>query len=107
VENALYHGLEDKRGHGELKISGGLSENLISLKVSDNGLGAAKEQVDEINKLLSQSPKITDLGRRDKQSIGIKNIHSRIQLYYGIDYGLTFESRENVGTTVIIRVPRL
>lgn len=107
VENALYHGFEGKKGKCDLQISGWSEDNIIFLEVSDNGLGATLEQVDELKKLLDLEPRITDLGRRDKASIGIKNIHSRIQLYYGQDYGLSFNSKLGEGTKVTIRVPKI
>lgn len=49
----------------------------------------------------------TELGHRNKQSIGLKNIHSRIELYYGKGYGLTVTSRQNEWTNVQIRLPIL
>lgn len=107
VENSLYHGLELKQGKGSICIKGHLDGGVIYLEVTDNGLGASPEEVNRLNELLAQAPEIKDLGRRDRASIGVKNVHSRIQLYYGISYGLTFESKENVGTKVSIRIPRL
>ena len=41
-----------------------------------------------------------------KSGIGIKNVHERIQLTYGEQYGLKVESVEDEGTTVTIRLPR-
>lgn len=107
VENAIYHGLEGKKNNGKLHIGVWSEDNLIFLEISDNGLGASLEKIDEINKLLRQAPKFMDLGRRDKQSIGMKNVHSRIDLYYGSGYGLTFESLQNFGTKIKIHIPKL
>lgn len=105
VENALYHGLELKKGKGELRITiGSEAENMI-LEVEDNGVGMPPDQAAKINEFLREPPSFSDLGKRDKQSIGIKNVHSRIELYYGNNYGLTFESRHNEGTKVRIRIP--
>lgn len=107
VENSLYHGLEHKQGKGNVCIKGHLEKDIIFIEVTDNGLGVSPEEVNRINELLAQAPKITDLGRRNRTSIGVKNVHSRIQLYYGISFGLTFESKESAGTKVSIRIPRL
>jgi len=106
VENSLYHGVEHRKGKGHVCIRAWAEEELINLEVTDNGLGASPEQVAQLNQLLGQAPKITDLGRRDRASIGVKNIHSRIQLYYGVAFGLNFESELGVGTRVKIRIPR-
>jgi len=107
VENAILHGLEGKKSNGELHIRVWSKCMLIFLEISDNGLGVSLEKIDEINNLLKQAPKFTDLGRRDKQSIGMKNVHSRIELYYGPAYGLVFESLENFGTKIKIHIPKL
>jgi len=107
VENAIYHGLEGKKNNWQLRIRVWSEESIIFLEISDNGLGASIEQIQEINKLLNQAPKFTDLGRRDKQSIGMKNVNSRIELYYGPGYGLRFESVQNLGTKIKIRIPKL
>jgi len=37
--------------------------------------------------------------------VGVLNVHRRIQLHYGMQYGLSFESEEGVGTTAIITLP--
>jgi two-component system sensor histidine kinase YesM len=42
---------------------------------------------------------------REIRGVGVKNVHDRIQLYYGKEYGLEFESEVDVGTTVKIRLP--
>ena len=49
----------------------------------------------------------TELGHRNKQSIGLKNIHSRIELYYGKGYGLTVTSIHGEWTNIQIRLPIL
>ena len=49
----------------------------------------------------------TERGHRNKQSIGLQNIHSRIELYYGKGYGLTVTSSQSEWTNVQIRLPIL
>jgi len=107
VENALYHAFEQKEGSWELNIRGYPEESTIVIEVIDNGVGIAHEKMEELHKLLNQPPEITDLGRRTEQSIGLKNIHSRIRLYYGLQYGLTVESSPEKGTKVSIRIPEI
>ena len=41
---------------------------------------------------------------RENEGIGLKNIHDRLQLCYGSDYGITISSEKNVGTTVYVRL---
>lgn len=99
VENSLYHGLKYKKGKGIIKITGYQLEDKIYLKVSDNGIGMDKDTVEGLldkEKLRSEN---------EKRGIGIHNIQSRIQLYYGREYGLSIESEKGIGTTVTITVP--
>ena len=40
-----------------------------------------------------------------KNGVGVLNVHERIQLYYGKEYGLRFSSKEGRGTTVEVHIP--
>jgi two-component system sensor histidine kinase YesM len=37
--------------------------------------------------------------------VGVHNVQERIALYFGSEYGLSFESTPGVGTTAILRIP--
>lgn len=97
VENAIYHGIKFKEGIGTVHISGSMDEEYIMLVISDNGIGMTKEQLAHIFEPKSPSQK--------SSGIGINNIQNRLHLYYGEQYGLEFESEEQIGTTVYIRIP--
>lgn len=105
VENALYHGLKYCTIGDTIMIRGWLEGNCILLEVSDNGQGMTQEQLENLTRKLKEEPSFTELGHRNKQSIGLKNIHSRIELYYGRGYGLTIRSRQDQGTSIQIRLP--
>lgn len=107
VENALNHGFNRCSITGTIDISGVIKDNNIIIEVKDNGIGMNNDSLKRIQALLAKPIEFTEMGRRDKQSIGIKNIHSRIQLYYGIGYGLTIDSKENSGTTIKIQIPMI
>jgi len=105
VENAIYHGLESKRGKGCIAISGYEEESGITFRIKDDGIGMTPAQVEELQTLLDQPPAFMAIGQRSRQSIGIKNVHSRIQLYYGEEYGISFSSKPDEGTEIIIKLP--
>lgn len=107
VENALYHGLNYCSSGNLIKIFARLDGNILYISISDNGCGMSEAVLTKLNKNLLEPAQFTELGQRNKQSIGLKNIHSRIELYYGKNYGLLIDSRENHGTTVTIRLPIL
>lgn len=106
VENALFHGVEKKKSKSHICINGKMDDSALIIEIIDDGVGVPPHRVEQINALLQTKPEITDLGKRKNQSIGIKNIQSRIQLYYGDAYGLVFESQLNIGTHITITLPR-
>lgn len=105
VENALYHGLNYCACGDTITICGREMDNFICIDVSDNGKGISPDQLELLNQKLKEEPSFTELGHRTKQSIGLKNIHSRIELYYGRGYGLTIKSIPDKGTTIKIKLP--
>lgn len=105
VENALYHGLNYCTAGDTIIIRGRTENNCIFLEVEDNGQGMSPGQLDDITRKFQEEPSFTELGHRNKQSIGLKNIHSRIELYYGRGYGLTVTSAKGKGTSIQIKLP--
>ena len=98
VENALNHGFEGFTGNERIGIFGYQKEGILYFQVTDNGVGMAPEQVEALNGYIrGENEAFT--------SIGLKNVHRRIELYYGIGYGLTIESQEGRGTSVCIKIP--
>ena len=101
VENAVYHGVEQKRGKGILEIIGYMEEggNVI-LEIKDNGKGIAAKELDKINKNLQTSNLPILEHSTNKRSIGLINVNNRIKLNYGKNYGIEVSSEENQGTVV-------
>ena len=98
VENALYHGIKDLEEGGYIRVLGFREGNNIILEVYDNGKGMSREQIKNILKAPS-STSIT------KGGVAIKNVHERIQVYFGQDYGLSYESEYGKWTKVRITIP--
>ena len=107
VENALYHGLQYCRSGDTIKITGYCRDSCSYIDVYDNGCGMDEETIQALQASLHEEASFTELGHRNKQSIGLKNIHSRIELYYGRGYGLTVTSEKDAWTNVQIRLPQL
>ncbi|MDO5291692.1 MAG: sensor histidine kinase [bacterium] len=99
VENAFVHGLESKEGPGILKIAVKEENKVIKIIVEDNGIGIKDTYLEEL--LASMN----DLDELDKSHIGLSNVNQRIKLLYGMEYGVTIETVENQGTTVVIAIP--
>ncbi|MHA6533373.1 sensor histidine kinase [Paenibacillus sp. BAC0078] len=100
AENALYHGIEMLPDEGLISINAELQEGLIVIRISDNGLGMTRET---LNTILSGGGKSVGNG----SGVGVRNVNERIGLYYGREYGLSFESELEEGTTVTIIFPAI
>jgi two-component system sensor histidine kinase YesM len=42
---------------------------------------------------------------RPANGVGVRNVQERIHLYFGTEYGVTFESAQGTGTVATIRIP--
>jgi two-component system sensor histidine kinase YesM len=104
VENSIYHGVRDVSHPGKIRITGVRSGNIMVLTVSDNGLGMEPDDLDRLRSQLTQPPE-----NHDEESggtgFGVRNVHERIRLYFGDEYGLSIESESEVGTTIECRLP--
>ena len=96
VENSIYHGIDRMVDEGLIKIVGKKRKDSIELKVIDNGLGMTEEKVANLFNEKNQ-----------KAGVGVKNVHSRIQIYFGNQYGIEVKSELDVGTEIIITIPIL
>ena len=99
IENAIYYGMEYMDGDGEIYIRAYTRENDLYFEVEDNGPGMREEQVAG---LLTEEPKVRSKG----SGIGLRNVHQRIQLYFGETYGLQIESEPDEGTIIRIHLPK-
>lgn len=95
AENALYHGIKNRRGKGKILIEGREEENALVLTVSDNGQGMTPERLHEVQEAIR-------IGER--AGFGLAAVAERIALYYGPGYGMKIFSEEGKGTTVEIRL---
>ncbi len=96
VENALYHGIKNRRRKGFIRVTGRAQNERLILEVSDDGPGMNEERLVEVRASLSE-------GRRE--GFGLRTVHQRIQILFGGEYGLTVESTPDIGTRVIVTIP--
>jgi len=96
VENSIYHGLRVKQSKGFIKITAVREGDDVIIKVIDNGVGMLPHQINNLNRTLEDND--TSVG------YGVRNVHRRIQLFYGKKYGLFYESNEYGGVTVNVRL---
>ncbi len=96
VENALTHGLRGSRKKKKIRITAKKMGSDLMLSVEDNGIGIPE---DELKTLLAPDRE------HHTKSVGLNNIHSRMQILYGKEYGIKIESHVGEGTKVSILIP--
>lgn len=102
VENACVHGIENVARIGTVEISvKGMGEK-IRIIVKDDGIGMSEEKVDNLVANLNNSK---SGGQNSSQSIGIKNVYMRLEMFYGNRFIFSIKSKENEGTEIMIEIP--
>ena len=97
IENAIYHGLKYKESRGLLLVKGFMKNGNAVLQVIDDGVGMDQETLDHIY----ERHKVD----YHSNGVGIYNVQKRLQLYYGNEYGIVYESKPGEGTTATITIP--
>ncbi|MGO4544151.1 sensor histidine kinase [Paenibacillus sp. 2TAB23] len=109
VENAILHGLEQKKKDGLVRIDCRVEQQRLRLEVSDNGKGINAERLgyirDELAKLSLHTDKVWEHEIRRHDLYGLWNVKARLKLYYGEPAELTIDSIENEGTTIVLWIP--
>lgn len=102
VENALYHGLLPKKKEGKIHITGRSESGKVIVDVDDDGVGMDDEQLKAVEEELDNK-----VDEKDEYYIGLSNVHQRIKLIFGREYGIKIASRKNFGTRVSVIIPSL
>jgi two-component system sensor histidine kinase YesM len=90
VENALYHGIKNKRGGGKIAVTGTKRDGALEFTVSDDGIGMDAEKL---------------RGARNGAGIGLGNVRKRLELYYNRSGLLSIKSAPQEGTVVTLHIP--
>jgi hypothetical protein len=85
VENAVKHGISQKKAGGKVRISARIEANSLILEVADTGAGVNLAEL--------------------KRGIGLNNVENRLKTYYGEAADLTFESKIGDGATARATLP--
>lgn len=99
VENALYHGIKNKRGMGHISIRGQAGEKNFTITVTDDGVGIDETRLRQVQSGI-QNKVLTG-----KDFYGLYNVCERIRLNFGEEYGIFIESVYGEGTSVRVILP--
>lgn len=97
VENALYHGVKEKRGSSTITVTCEDAGDDILIYVKDNGIGMKAEQLAELR---------NDIRQKGKGGFGMSAVEGRLRLYFGEGYGMHIESEYGKGTVITVRIAK-
>jgi two-component system, sensor histidine kinase YesM len=97
VENSILHGIMEKYDmEGTIRIDAAATDGRVSIRITDDGVGMQQSRLETL--LVPEQD-------NKKNGYGIRNIHERIKLYYGAEYGLSYKSSLGSGTVAEITLP--
>lgn len=105
VENAMIHGVESKKGTCIITISAKKADGNTILTVEDTGVGMDEQQLQSLRDSINDEIVHAEIDSTERKSIGLKNVNARIRLYFGENYGLSIDSKLNLGTKVTLTIP--
>ena len=105
VENALYHGIKNKRGGGKISVRVTRENRIMTFTVTDTGKGMTPEQLKELEESLkAENPTMQTAVEPKRSGFGMRNVDMRIRLYYRKQRGLILHSGPE-GTEVSFMIP--
>ncbi|AIQ40641.1 sensor with HAMP domain protein [Paenibacillus sp. FSL R5-0912] len=100
VENAINHALDKGVGRGRISLTADSSSQVLRITIEDDGIGMNAEALEALRLHLLNTK---ELGGRSGN--GLLNVHRRIVLHYGDEYGLSLESMPYQGFKAVLRLP--
>ena len=107
VENAVNYGIRGMDKEGVIKLSVYQNDSEILISVKDNGSGMPQSAIDRLKKEDIKQEKIEEEHfMKDSNGIGLRNVISRLNIYYGKQDSVEIISGgKGQGTEVILHIP--
>jgi two-component system sensor histidine kinase YesM len=105
VENAVKYAVEPRNGKAAVMVSAYPEGNDLIIEIADNGSGIDSMILQNLKERLMMITKQPNHGVKASESLGLTNVHSRLVLYYGQNYGVDIHSFPNQGTVISVRIP--
>lgn len=99
IENYFVHGFKKDRSDNELIICAANLGEKIEINIEDNGKGMSEDDLANLVQYINGEE------GDEMKSIGLRNIHQRLKLRYGDQFGLSVKSSKNTGTRVTLSLP--
>ncbi len=100
AENAIYHGIKNRRGGGRLEIKVEKRGDMLSVRVSDDGAGMPPARLQAVRQAFEGGD-----GPDAETGYGLYSVDQRLKLYYNQPIGLKLTSAQGEGTTIAFIVP--
>lgn len=101
VENIIRHAVTSEEEKYFISLSAKTEDGTLIITVNDDGDGMSEEQLGQVrDKLYSRTP-------GGGRGIGLRNVHLRLRITYGEEYGVFISSRERIGTSVVLKMPMI
>ncbi|MBO5069247.1 MAG: histidine kinase [Roseburia sp.] len=101
IENAIFHGLaEHMTEDSSLTLSCHRKDNFIVVSIKDNGIGMSPDTLAHLKDELKESVPL-------QNSIGIKNVVTRMNLLYGEEFSITIDSAPGKGSVFTLHFPSM
>lgn len=100
AENSIVHGLDEQAKDTSIYLKAYVSDDVAYIEMSDMGKGIDEETLQRVRLYIKDGA-----GKEDHSGgIGLRNIHERIQMMYGEQYGVEIYSKEECYTKVVLRI---
>lgn len=98
IENAFFHAFPSGQ-RGTIQIFMKVKEGRLHVQIVDDGVGMEQQKADKLV--------MKDTKKEYFSGIGIHNVHDRLNLLFGEEYGVKIKSKEQEGTKVTISLPAM
>ncbi|MCL6571450.1 MAG: histidine kinase, partial [Bacillus sp. (in: Bacteria)] len=100
VENAIVHGIFQQGGH--IFIKAHTERQLLKIAITDNGKGITTLELTRLKRLIENQ----DTTSTEKHNgVALSNVHERLQLLYGKQFGIMIDGKEQNGFSVTLTLP--
>ena len=104
IENAISHGISDNSHALFITVTVRQKGERLLFCLKDNGTGIPPEKLSALNDILHNTGHTSDIASNG-HSVGLKNVNTRLELYFGQESRLSIASTPGLETCVSFEIP--
>ena len=101
AENSIVHGLDELAEDTTIYLKVYQKEKVAYIEMTDMGKGMDEAELQNVRGTVT----FGGGGEHSTNGIGLHNIHERIQLMYGSEYGVEVYSKKQCYTKIVLKIP--